>query len=151
MNAVRPLIPERSEETAQDRVDVIRDYQHDVDNVDFVPDVQIVEDVDELIVRRMVCSPVSGSARMRVTRHFTGIGVISMLAHQEIQKARIVKILKNEMCKAGTSYENTDAGDWIDCSRLGGWTKIHLRIAGCRICDVLHTSFLRICLVGNMA
>ena len=39
----------------------------------------------------------------------------------------MLKIFRTEMSKAGVNYEETDSGNWEDGTRLGGWTRTHVR------------------------
>jgi len=86
------------------------------------------EDVSDTNEGKIECSQNSGSARQRVNRDFVRIAKVSLKIKPDEQKSAILRIFRTKMNKSGVSFDKTDPGNWEDCTKLGGWTRTHVRI-----------------------
>jgi len=86
------------------------------------------EDGSDTNEGKIECSQNSGSVRQRVNRDFVRIAKVSLKIKSDEQKSAILRIFRTEMNKSGVNYDLTDPGDWEDCTKLGGWTRTHVRI-----------------------
>ena len=90
------------------------------DDFDYESD-EVGSDINE---GKIQCSQNSGSSRQRVNRDFVAIGKVSL----RLRAGAIVRIFKTEMNKAGVQFDKTDPSNWEECTKLGGWTRTHVRI-----------------------
>ena len=86
------------------------------------------EDGSDLNEGKILSSRNSGSGRQRVNRDFVTIGKVSLKLKPDEQNGAILRIFRTEMNKAGVHFDKTDPGNWEDCTKLGGWTRTHVRI-----------------------
>ena len=80
---------------------------------------------------KIMSSQNSGSGRQRISRDFVSVAKVSLKLKPDEQKTGIVRIFRTEMNKSGANFEKTDPGNWEDCTKLGGWTRIHVRKCTC--------------------
>ena len=80
---------------------------------------------------KIMSSQNSSSGRQRINRDFIEIGKISLKLKPDEQKTGILRIFRTEMNKSGANFEKTNPGNWEDCTKLGGWTRTHVRIYTC--------------------
>ena len=113
LGLIPPVQKDASEKDASAKDDF--DYESDEDG----------SDTNE---GKILSSQNSGSGRQRVNRDFVIIGKVSLRLRADEQKSAILRIFKTEMNKAGVQFDKTDPGNWEECTKLGGWTRTHVRI-----------------------